>query len=115
MHESSLAREFLQAAVARAEREGARRIVRVSGWIAETETLSRASLALHFEGLARGTIAEGARLELRLVHVEARCRACDQVFSPEHHLLVCPACDGTDAELLGSTGLGIDVLEVEDP
>lgn len=115
MHESSLARQLLKAALARAEHEGARRVVRVSGWISETETLSRESLALHFGGLARGTIAEGAQLELRLVHVQARCRACDEVFSPEHHVLLCPACASTDADLLGATGLGLDTLEVEGP
>jgi hydrogenase nickel incorporation protein HypA/HybF len=113
MHESSLAKQILRAVLERAEVDGAKRVHEVRGWAAETETLSHDSLALHFQAHARGTIADGARLSLRLVHVEARCSACDHVYAPEHHLLLCPACGGTEGELLGRTGLGIDALEVE--
>ena len=113
MHESSLARQILDVVLARAREDGARRIHRVDGWVAETEALSSKSLAFHFAAHARGTAAEDARLELRLIHVEARCRACARTYAPEHHVLSCPACGSTAGELLGETGLGIDALEVE--
>lgn len=113
MHESSLARQILNAVLERAEAEHASRVHAVRGWVAETETLSPESLSFHFAAHARGTRAEGARLELRLIHVEARCHACGETYAPEHHVLLCPACGGTDGELLGRTGLGIDTVEVE--
>ena len=115
MHESTLARALLGATLARAKAEGARRVVRVAGWVAETEALSRDSLALHFGALARGTLAEGAVLELRLLHVRARCRACATEFAPDAHVLLCPQCGALEADVLGSTGLGLDALDVEDP
>ena len=111
MHEGSLARRLLEIVLATA---GSARVSAVRGWIAETEALSRESLAFQFAAHARGTTAEGARLELRLVHVEARCRGCGHGYAPDHHVLLCPACGGTDGELLGETGVGIDVLEVKD-
>ena len=113
MHESSLARQLLSAVLERAADAGAVRVRAARGWIAETETLSGESLAWHFAAHARGTAAEGATLELRLLHVEARCRGCGAVYRPEHHVLVCPACSGVDGELLGTTGLGLDEIEVE--
>ena len=113
MHETSLARQLLAAVLARAKAEGACRVRRVQGRLAETETLSRASLAWHFAAHARGTVAEGAHLELELVHVGARCPACGASFAPEHHLLVCPSCGAADAELEGETGLRIDSMDVE--
>jgi hydrogenase nickel incorporation protein HypA/HybF len=113
MHESSLARQILRAVVERAAREGARRVVAVRGWVAETESLSRDSLASHFAAHARGTPAEGARLELRVEHIEARCSGCGTSYAPDHHVLLCPRCGGTDAELLGTPGLGIDAIEVD--
>lgn len=85
----------------------------VRGWVAETEALSAASLGLHFAAHAGGTAAQDARLELRLVHVEARCLACAHRYAPEHHLLLCPACGSSEGELLGRTGLGIESLEVD--
>jgi hydrogenase nickel incorporation protein HypA/HybF len=110
MHESSLARRILEVAL---ERAGARKVLAVRGWIAETETLSPESVEFHFSAHARGTRAEGARLELRLIHVEARCRACGTQYAPEHHVLLCPSCGSTDGEELGQTGLGIEALDVD--
>jgi hydrogenase nickel incorporation protein HypA/HybF len=112
VHESALARSLLAAVLARA---GGAHVRVVRGWVAETEALSAASLAFHFAAHARGTVAEGARLELELVRVEACCAACGRTYAPEHHLALCPACGSIDAELLGETGLGLRALEVEAP
>ena len=113
MHEAALARQLLTAVLARAAHAGAARVRSARGWIAETETLSTESLAFHFAAHARGTPAEGARLELRLSRVEARCRACGDTYAPEHHVVLCPRCGSADGELLGPTGLGLDELEIE--
>jgi len=113
MHEASLARQILNAVVDRARQADAARVRVVRGWVSETEALSADSLALHFAAEARGTVAEGARLELALEHVRARCRSCAHVYAPEHHLLVCPACGAGDADVLGRVGLGVDAIEVE--
>jgi hydrogenase nickel incorporation protein HypA/HybF len=113
MHETGLARQLLSAVLARAAAVGATRVRVATGWIAETEMLSAESLAFHFAAHARGTLAEGARLDLRLVHVQARCRACGRTYAPEHHVLLCTGCGSTDGELLGRTGLGLEELEVE--
>ncbi len=113
MHESSLAKQILDAVLDRARTAQAGRVRRVRGWIAETEALSPRSLGFHFAAHARGTLAEGAELELRLVHIQARCLACKTTYAPDHHLLLCPACGSTDGEELGKTGLGIETLEVD--
>lgn len=113
MHESSLAKRILDAVIGRALAAEARRIRVVRGWIAETEALSPESLGLHFAAHAKGTTAEDARLELRLVRVDARCIACAMVYAPDHHLLLCPSCGSPEGELLGATGIGIDSLDVD--
>jgi hydrogenase nickel incorporation protein HypA/HybF len=113
MHESSIAKQLVELALGRASKDGARIVRRVDGWIAETERLSPESLRLHFERHAQGTAAEQAVLNLRIVHVGARCDGCGQDYPPEHHLLVCPHCGHVGGELLGRTGVGIEALEVE--
>jgi hydrogenase nickel incorporation protein HypA/HybF len=114
MHESSLARQILELSLAEAARAGGSRVRAVRGRVAETETLSRTSLELHFHARAAGTPAAGARLEIELVHVEARCRACGAIYRPEHHVVLCAGCGSTDGELLGATGLWIESIEVAD-
>jgi hydrogenase nickel incorporation protein HypA/HybF len=114
MHESSLAKQLLDLSLAQAARAPGARVRVIRGRVAETETLSGDSLELHFRAHARGTAAEGARLEVELVHVRARCRSCGQTYLPEHHALICPGCASTDAEELEPTGLFLSTIDVED-
>ena len=111
MHESSLGKQILAAVL---DKAGARRVREIHGWIAETEHLDPKSISFHFEAQAKGTLAEGARLHLELRWVEARCEGCAKTYKPDHHVLLCPHCGSTDAELLGETGLGVTTIEVDD-
>lgn len=110
MHENSLAKQILAAVVRRATMEGLPRITRVRGWLADYEALEPKVLQEHFEAEAKGTVAEGAHLEMRMVHVGAQCGRCGKVFEPSHPLLLCTWCGCTDGKLLGPTGLGIEAV-----
>jgi len=114
VHESSLARKVLELSLAEVARAGGGLVRVVRGRVAETETLSRESLELHFHAHAAGTPAAHARLEIELVHVAARCRACGATYLPEHHVLLCTGCGSTDGEELGATGLWIESIDVSD-
>jgi hydrogenase nickel incorporation protein HypA/HybF len=112
MHESSLAKKLVELVVAAA---GGATVRVVRGRVAETETLSRDALELHFRAYARGTPAAEARLEVALVHVEARCRACGATYRPEHHVLLCDRCGSSDGEELAATGLWLEAIECDTP
>jgi hydrogenase nickel incorporation protein HypA/HybF len=114
MHESTLAKRLLDAALEIAREQGARRVHSVHGWIAESEPLNRNSIEAHFVASARGTLADGARLELEIDHVGARCAECGATYLPTGHLTLCLRCGSPDAELTGRTGAGIRSIEVED-
>lgn len=113
MHESSLGRDIVRAVVAKATEAGATHVWLVRGFVAETEWLNPEAIAFHFQAHARGTLAEGATLELTTAWVEAICAQCGEQYRPDHHVLLCPKCGSTEAKLLGETGLRIDTIEVE--
>jgi hydrogenase nickel incorporation protein HypA/HybF len=113
MHESSLARQLLTEVLRQASASEAKRVLAVRGWLAETEALNRDAIEFHFGALAKGTAAESATLNLVLIHVAARCSACDKTYKPEHHLTLCPSCGSTDGELLGPTGFGLESIDVD--
>ncbi|MFO0760523.1 MAG: hydrogenase maturation nickel metallochaperone HypA [Byssovorax sp.] len=113
MHEASIARQLVTAAIAQGHKNGARKITRIAGWVAETETLSKESITMQAAAQAVGSIAEGAAIDLDVFHVEARCSTCGEVYRPEHHLLLCPKCGGTDAALLREVGIGVQAIDVE--
>ncbi len=112
MHEAQLARNILDAVLARAQEAHATRVLAVRGWLADAERLDPRSLAFHFAAHARGTIAEQARLGIELRRLRARCRTCQVAFDSDGHVPVCPRCDMPDCEWLGTPGLGIEELEV---
>jgi hydrogenase nickel incorporation protein HypA/HybF len=107
-----LARQILDAVLERARATNARRIITVRGWVAAEEALVPASLEFHFKAHARGTIAEGARLELRLLRRSARCTTCGTHYEPEHRLLLCPRCGNTEGRLLGPAGVGLESMDI---
>ncbi|TNE86451.1 MAG: hydrogenase maturation nickel metallochaperone HypA [Deltaproteobacteria bacterium] len=113
MHESSLGRNILEAVLGRVGAESVK-VRTVRGWLAESEALDPVAIQMHFDRAAAGTAAEGARLDLAITHVRARCADCGQEYLPEHHLTLCTHCGSLDGELLGKTGLGIDAIDVED-
>ncbi len=113
MHESTLARRLLGVALDASQRAGGARVRGLRGTLAETETLSRDALQFHFDALSVGTAAEGARLELAIEHVAARCLRCGCVYLPEQHLLLCPDCGSTEGAVLGLPGLRVHAVEVE--
>ncbi|HEX8825033.1 MAG TPA: hydrogenase maturation nickel metallochaperone HypA [Archangium sp.] len=113
MQESLLAGQVLNAVLRRALSHGASRVRVVRGWVAAAVSLSPEQLSSHFATQARGTTAEGARLLLELIHVEARCRACGRTYAPESPHPRCPVCGSTDGEQLGQTGLSVTALVVD--
>lgn len=110
MHEASLAKRLLEGALERAP-DG--RIVVIRGWIGDAEVVSSESLAFHFSVHARGTRAEGARVDIVVEQPVARCTECGHWYPHGHHVTLCPRCGGAQAEVQGRTGVGIDAIDVD--
>ena len=66
MHEASLIDALVRRIESVARAEGAGRVVSVSVWLGALSHFSKAHFAEHFEEATRGTIAEGARLDVTL-------------------------------------------------
>ena len=71
------------------------------------------ALQLAFEALARGTVAEGARLELVEIPTEAECRACSLHFAPAIDDYVCPRCGEADVRFVAGNDIILRSLEAE--
>lgn len=64
MHEASLMTNLIRRINEVAEAEGAQRVVGVSVWLGALSHMSAEHFTEHFERAAKGTIAEGARLDV---------------------------------------------------
>jgi len=70
MHSLAMAENILKVALGEAENHKGKRIKAISIRIAEENFTETDSLRFCLEGMARGTIAEGASIEIELVEVK---------------------------------------------
>jgi hydrogenase nickel incorporation protein HypA/HybF len=79
-------------------------------------TLSHAepdALRFCFDAVTRGTIADGARLEIVMLSGEGRCSNCRQLVPMADRFAPCPVCGGAEVRMTAGGELRVEDLEVE--
>jgi hydrogenase nickel incorporation protein HypA/HybF len=71
------------------------------------------ALRFCFDAVTRGTIADGARLEIASIPGEGRCSACRQIVPLDERFSACPLCGNTEVQMTAGDELRLTELEVE--
>lgn len=71
------------------------------------------ALRFSFDLVTRGTLAEGAALEIVRTEPEAWCFACGKGVAVQQRFDPCPDCGGYQLQLAGGDDLRIKELEVD--
>jgi hydrogenase nickel incorporation protein HypA/HybF len=103
--------QLLNYVLAEAKERGASRVVAIRLNLGAGTGLSPESLDLHFQHVAEGTIAEGARLDTQEVPLVYKCAECGQTTESEDRLVYCPECG--QAKLAVQSGEDLQVEAVE--
>jgi hydrogenase nickel incorporation protein HypA/HybF len=112
MHEMSLAEGVLQLVEDSARREEFTRVLAV--WL-EVGTLSGAepeALAFCFDAVTRGSIAEGAKLEIVATPGAGWCMQCAATVALSELFGACPQCGTHQVQVTGGTELRVREIEV---
>lgn len=113
MHEMSLTESLLRLIE---EQAAAQHFARVTAVRLEIGCLSHAdpeAMAFCFDAAARGTLAEGARLEILRTPGRAWCMACAKPMPIAERFDPCPECGGHQLQVTGGDALRLRELEVE--
>ena len=113
MHELSLAEAINNTVTGLCGLSEWTRVRRVALKIGHMRQVDPELLSFAFEVVARGTVSEGAELSILELPVVFKCHACGKESTSEETAFVCPACGGTNVELLSGMELTIDSMEVE--
>lgn len=113
VHELAIAQSIVDIAVDAAQREGAQRITRINVVAGELRAIVPMQLTFCFGVAAENSIASGAFLSLEIIPIKGRCRECDETFTVEDYLYICPRCQSRDIQITGGTELRIRDIEVE--
>ena len=113
MHELSVTEEILKIALEHARQAHADRVLRVDLVVGELTGFSGESIQFYFDLLSRGTEAEKAALSIKRIPTRARCRACQEEFSPDGMNWACPRCGDLMEEVVSGKEFYVHSIEVE--
>ena len=113
MHEMSIAQSVLDIILQESQTHKVNRVLSVALRVGELSAVETESLRFCFELLSKGTLAEGARLEIERVQVTCRCQDCGADFSVEELIFLCPSRQGPRVEMLSGRELNIASFEAE--
>ena len=71
------------------------------------------ALRFCFDAVARGTIADGARLEIETIPGEGWCADCRRTVRLEERFAACPACGNARVRMTAGDELRLAEMEVE--
>jgi hydrogenase nickel incorporation protein HypA/HybF len=114
MHEIGLMQRMVEVALDRAASAGARHVQRVTVRVGAESGVVPDVIILAFEVATRGTIAEGAQLQIEDVPIACFCAICDLDFAPADALHECPICHRLGAEVRCGNEFELASLEIGD-
>ena len=113
MHEMSLAEGVLQLIEDSAKAQDFSRVRAVWLEIGQLSSVEPEAMRFCFDAVMRGTLAEGARLEIVIVDGGGQCANCGQTVRIAAVYDACPACGGHPVTPLVGTAMRVRELEVE--
>ncbi len=112
MHELSLSRSMIGIIESEAATHGFGRVSKVRLEIGALSCVAPEALSFCFDAATRGTVAEGADLEILTVPGSAWCRDCDTAVPIGQLGEPCPRCDGYSLRIQAGDEIRIKDLEV---
>ncbi len=110
MHELSLSRSILDAALAHAD---GRPVVAVDVTAGALRQVVPSTLSFYFEIVSRGTSCEGAQLRTHVAPARLRC-GCGREWELHEPAFRCPRCSGGEVTVLSGEELTVDSIEVQE-
>ncbi len=112
MHEVSLCEGVLQILEQSAASEGYRQVTAVRLTIGALACVDPQALRFAFEAVMRGTLAEGARLQIDRQPATAWCPDCASTVEVAERFERCPRCGGERLQLRGGDEMRVNDVEV---
>lgn len=111
MHELALSQSIVELVAELSAREGIRTVTRVVLEVGEAAGVEPEALRFCFDAVTRGSLAEGAALEIEHRPARGRCTACGREFAMPGGLAPCPHCAGWGAQLVSGRELRVQSFE----
>lgn len=101
MHEYPITQQIVKIATEKARENKASRIKKITLVVGEQSGFIGDSIQMYFDFIAKGTLAEGAILQIENVKPKLKCTSCENYFIRKPFSFACPQCghDGVPTEI----------------
>jgi hydrogenase nickel incorporation protein HypA/HybF len=113
MHEMSLTESVVDILREEASRQGFARVRTVWLEIGALSGVEPEAMEFCFDAATRGTLAEGARLEIVRAPGQGWCLNCEKTVALAERFGACPDCGGHKVQMTGGDEMRVKELEVE--
>ncbi len=113
MHELALSQGIVDVIREQAEAKGFARVKTIRLVIGSLSHVEPEAIAFGFDAVSRGTVAEGAVLDIERPAGAAFCLACEKPVPLAQRFDPCPDCGGHQLVVTGGEELRVKELEVE--
>ena len=113
MHEMALCEGVLQILEDNARKQGFRRVKSVRLEIGALSGVEVEAMRFGFDVVTKGTLAEGAGLQISEPPGEAWCMQCSRTVPVKQRFDACPLCGSYQLQVTGGDQMRIKELEVE--
>ncbi len=113
MHELSVIEGILRTVIPAAEKAGAERILAIRLKIGEFSGIEPVCMEEYMGIAAKGTIAEGAVLQMRSVPARLKCLDCSCEADAGRRTFRCPSCGSERFRITGGAECIVENIEVE--
>ena len=113
MHEMSLTEGVVEIVREEARKQGFSRVKTVWLEIGALSAVDPSAMEFCFDAATRGTLAEGARLEIICTPGQGWCLDCEKTVKLEERFGACPECGRSHVQMTGGDEMRVRELEVE--
>lgn len=92
MHEYPITQQILKIAENSARENHAQKVVKISLVVGEMSGFIGDSIQMYFDIISKGTMAEGAALEIQYIKPKLKCERCGTYFERKRFSFECPEC-----------------------
>ena len=97
MHELPITEKIIEIAEEHGKKARAKKVEQVRIVVGDNSGYIGESISMYFDIISKGTLCEGAKLEIETVKPKLSCPECGEIFERKPMCFDCPVC-GTDGE-----------------
>lgn len=113
MHELAITQSILDISLRYAQKANAKQIVTIRLVIGKFSSIVDDSVQFYWDTIARGTIAEGAKLDFERIPAEMTCLECGFVFEPTDETFACPQCLSPKVKITRGDEFRVESIDIE--